>query len=133
MGDLCFPKRYAEALISNISECDLIRERVIADVISSYKIILEQGGPFIQYDCVLIRRGETQRGECHIKKRRCTRRRWPLDSRGRDASDASTCQGRPKIASHHHQKQEEARKDFLLQLLKEHGPAMISDFQPPEP
>ena len=45
-----------------------------------------------------------------MKRQRYTERRWPLDYSGRDSSDASTSQGRPKTATRY-----QARKDFPLQ------------------
>lgn len=62
---------------------------------------------------VLLRRGETNEGECHVKTQRNTGK-IPCDDTGRDWSGGAASQGMPRNDSYH-QSYKEAR--ILLSIL----------------
>lgn len=59
----CLPKIHVKVLPPRISDCDLIWNKVVADVASYDEVILEQSGPIIQYNWCPYKRRKSRYGD----------------------------------------------------------------------
>lgn len=85
----CVPQNsYVKTLAPSTLACDLVGNRVIADVMSSDEGVLEQGGPPVRYDRRPYKRGGLETA-MHTGGTAC-------EDEGRDWGGASTSQMRPE-------------------------------------